>query len=282
MRWRVIAVLVAVLVLVAPRVAQAAANGDESTMAREIADDINRERVARHLPTIPVDGDYSAGAQRVAESNRDRPCHACHSADHPSGEVVWWGSDYPSSGSPIWWMGSPPHRALLLTPSATRLGVGVACNGKEHDAVAWIETQTEAQNAPATPVATKSGTGSRCHGTATTPGTGAPSRPSTSTAGGRTAPAITTTRVTAGTSPHSTTTLRRTTTSIVHAFALSGGSGVANRDAVSPGAEPELALRSVAGSRAASQPDGVGGYATAALLTTFIGVLFVGRATRRR
>src|SRR4051812_27012046 len=103
--------------------AGAAASSNEATMAREIANDINNERAARHLPAIPFDaGAYSTGAQQVAESTRDRPCHACHSTDHPSGEVVWWGSDYGSSGATIWWMGSPPHRALLLAPNATKLG----------------------------------------------------------------------------------------------------------------------------------------------------------------
>ncbi len=295
--------LAALLVLtVGP--ARAATTGNESTMAREIADDINHERAARGLAAIPLDGQYAAGAQRVAESNRDRPCHACHSTEHPSGEIVWWGSNHPSSGSTIWWMGSPPHRALVLAPTATKLGVGVACNGTEHDAVAWIETPASASNPPATPVATKEGTGSRCQGGATTPVTkpaaaATPAATTTTAAGGRRGTATTTapsnqngpsTTATAKPRRGSATTRRGAD---VRRSALpgnsGGGGGGRSRNTVAPrryamgsDVEQRFAFRAAAGTRPAPAAGGMGGTGTALLLSTFVAVLLLGRMTHRR
>jgi len=250
-------------------------------MAREIADDINRERAGRGLPKIPVDVAYSAGAQRVAESNRDRPCHACHSTDHPSGEVVWWGSDYPSSGSPIWWMGSPPHRALLLAPNATKLGVGVACNGTEHDAVAWIETQTEAENASPTPVVTKSTAGSRCAGGTASPATTPSTR--TTVPGGGAAAGSTSSTAARGTTTTSAQTQRgapaATTTTARQQSAVAADLGDDTPSAAGPlaAADPRIA----ASSRPLARSRDVGAMGTMLLLMTFVGALLVGRTARR-
>lgn len=167
--------------------APAHAAGNESQMAAEIAGHINAERAARGLSRLPVDGSYSAGAQRVAESNRERSCDACHSTTFPSGEVVYWSSGDPSGAATVWWMGSAGHRALLMAPDATRLGVGVACSGTEYQAVGWIETENPPASVPATPVVTSRSSGSRCQGVApkATPTTTARPTPS-STAPDRT------------------------------------------------------------------------------------------------
>ena len=145
-------------------VVPAAAAESEGQMAAEIAAQINNERAARGLSRLPVDASYSAGAQRVAESNRARSCDACHSSDHHSGEVVYWDSGGPSGAATVWWMNSAGHRALLLAPNATRLGVGVACSGTEYQAVGWIETPAAAQGPPSTPIVTGSGSGTSCSG----------------------------------------------------------------------------------------------------------------------
>lgn len=305
-----VALAVAALALTIPvGRARAAASANESTMAREIANDINRERAARGLAAIPFDaGAYSSGAQRVAESNRDRPCHACHSTDHPSGEIVWWGSDYPSSAPTIWWMGSPPHRALVLAPNATKLGVGVACKGTEHDAVAWIETTAAADNPPPTPVATKDGTGSRCKGGSSTP---APSGSATTRPAAAASPGATPTTAaakrsavagagpatTVGAGRTSTTTGRTTTTkkptkaavrrdAVAAAFA--GGGGASSSGDARSALEPSIRLdpatgRVIAASsrRVAAGGGGVGGLGSALLLAAFVGALVVGRFTHR-
>ena len=270
--------------------ARASANGNESTMAREIADDINRERAARHLPALAYDTSAAAGAQRVAESNRDRPCHACHSGAQPSGEIVWWGSDYPSSGSPIWWMGSPPHRALVLAPGATAIGVGVACNGTEHDAVAWIQTTDEAQNASPTPVVTKAGTGSRCTGAPTT-------RPTTGGAAPTVAPTTSRSPVSVGgDAPATTSSTRRgaTTTTVAGHRADAPSSRTSDSSEVASGVAGEARTTSttepppfvalahpVAASSNAPVTKGVGPTGTILLLLTFGGALALGLLSRK-
>ena len=276
--------------------ARAAATASESTMAREIAQDINRERAARGLAAIPFDaGAYSAGAQQVAENNRDAPCHACHSTTHPSGEVVWWGSDYGSSGSTIWWMGSPPHRSLLLAPNATKLGVGVACNGAAHDAVAWIETSAGDTNAPPNPVVTKAGTGTRCGGkpSSSTPTT---ARPATATTTATTARRVTgavntTTTARAAVATTRTTAVRRTTTTVssrrIFAAAASNvpaapSDGTSAQQAGSAKVQAALAFQPAVGSRPAAAATGFGAIGTFVLLAVFVGVLALGRATHRR
>ena len=146
--------------------APVAAAGNEGQMASEIAGHVNAERAARGLSRLPVDGSYSAGAQRVAESNRERSCDACHSTSYPSGEVVYWSSGDASGGATVWWMNSAEHRALLMAPDATRLGIGVACSGTEYQAVGWIETANPPSSVPASPIVTSRSSGSRCKGVA--------------------------------------------------------------------------------------------------------------------
>lgn len=146
--------------------APAAAAGNEGQMAAEIAAQINAERAARGLSRLPVDGSYAAGAQRVAESNRERSCDACHSTSFPSGEVVYWSSGDASGGATAWWMNSPGHRALLMAPDATKLGIGVACSGTEYQAVGWIESENPPSSVPASPIVTSRSSGSRCQGVA--------------------------------------------------------------------------------------------------------------------
>ena len=168
--------------------APAAAAGNEGQMAAQIAAQINAERGARGLSQLPVDGSYSGGAQRVAESNRARSCDACHSTSYPSGEVVYWSSGDASGGATVWWMNSPEHRALLMAPDATRLGIGVACSGTEYQAVGWIETANPPASAPASPIVTSRSSGSRCQGVAPAAKPTTTVRPSpATTAPGRTA-----------------------------------------------------------------------------------------------
>lgn len=264
-------------------------------MAREIAQDINQERVARGLSAIPFDaGAYSAGAQRVAERNRDQPCHACHSSDFPSGEVVWWGSDYGSSGATIWWMGSPPHRSLLLAPNATKLGVGVACNGAAHDAVAWIETTAGDPSQPQNPIVTKSGSGTRCGGRTSTPVT-SPQGPAPTTATtARRAAAVTTSTSRAASATTRTTAARRSTTTTARSrriFAaaaaqppppVSGSQSPLQAGNVASRPETALAFQPTAGTRPATAATGFGVVGTIVLLGVFVGVLALGRATHRR
>ena len=164
--------------------APVAAAGNEGQMAAEIAAHINAERAARGLSRLPVDGSYSAGAQKVAESNRERSCDACHSTTFPSGEVVYWSAGDASGAATVWWMNSPGHRALLMAPDATRLGIGVACSGTEYQAVGWIETDNPPASVPAEPIVSSRSSGSRCQGVAaqSSPTTARPTPSSTALA----------------------------------------------------------------------------------------------------
>jgi hypothetical protein len=192
-------------------------------------------------------------------------------------------------------MGSPPHRALLLAPNATKLGVGVACNGTEHDAVAWIETQTEAQNAPEQPVVTKAGTGTRCNGTSSQPP--ATSRTTTAPAVAPTT-AATSRRVTttaAGPSPttkrsKSTTTTsgRRSATAVVNSSDAGGGArqsrvaqpaSVAAANPFSAAEVSRAAPLLLSGSQRPVRAPGLGNAWTIALVAGFIGALLLGRRT---
>jgi hypothetical protein len=178
-------------------------------------------------------------------------------------------------------MGSPPHRALLLAPNATKLGVGVACNGTEHDAVAWIETQSEAQNSSPTPVVTKSTAGSRCKGPVSSPATTVTTRAAAATTTlARNAAASTTTT--------SRPAIRSTTTSSVAVAAAATGGTPFQSTSDPPAASAALALQTasgrpiVASSRPLARSRDVGAIGTMVLLMTFVGALLVARTARPR
>jgi uncharacterized protein YkwD len=100
-------------------------------MTAEVAANVNRERAAKGLGPLAVDGSRYSVVQAQAERNLTGACpsRACHSGNLPpgGGEVVYWGSGTPAGNATAWWMRSPGHRVLLLDSGATRMSVGVAC-----------------------------------------------------------------------------------------------------------------------------------------------------------
>jgi cysteine-rich secretory family protein len=283
----------AVVAIGSPSRARASASSSEAQMAREIAADINRERAARGLSALAYDTSAAAGAQQVAEHDRDTPCHSCHSGAQPSGEVVYWAYNYPSGGATNWWMNSDPHRNQLMSPDATAIGIGVACNsdGTEFDAAGWVTVHSEPAS-PKTPVVTKTTQGSRCAPsgrstpTPTTTAAAASHAATTATSARNGAASTTTPTTTSAASGRRTTT---TTTSRSTSLAAARDDGQS-----SPSAAPSLfssqvalgargSLRRAAALRAGPASGGdVGGAGTLLLVLTFTGTLAIGVIGRRR
>jgi hypothetical protein len=118
-----------------PLVAPAGAvTSSEATIAGQVLDFANRERAARGLPALSVDGYASEKAQQHAEYMRSRGSLS-HRTDLSS---VY--ANYPTAGQNVGqtpdgsgdlhrlWMGSSTHRRNILQPGFDATGVGVACD----------------------------------------------------------------------------------------------------------------------------------------------------------
>jgi uncharacterized protein YkwD len=99
---------------------------------------INGARGQSGLPGLAVDGGLNGTAQMHADRMAARGGGGCGGLFH-SGELASWGAHgetvgcfTPCSGDGgrfvSMWLGSPPHRAILLG-GFSAVGVGVACNG---------------------------------------------------------------------------------------------------------------------------------------------------------
>jgi len=119
----------------------AAVSTDEANVARDLLDYANRERAARGLPQLAVDGYTQGKAQEWAETMRNRG-----SLSH-RGDFRTVFAAYPAAGENIGridafagdmhrtFMGSSEHRRNMLQPGFDAAGVGVACAG---DGTMWV------------------------------------------------------------------------------------------------------------------------------------------------
>lgn len=101
----------------------AALAADEGTLV----DLVNQERQANGLAPLSYSPDLNNGASLQAQENAACQC-ASHGGQHyASAENV---AVSPSASDAFQqWLGSSPHRANMLNPSYTQLGVGYAIGG---------------------------------------------------------------------------------------------------------------------------------------------------------
>lgn len=138
-------------------------------MANEMISYVNAERQARGLQPLRLDTTFASGAQGVAEKNSRDTTHNRHSNPADQGapaEVVYWSNNFGSSAAVNWWMGSQTHRGILMSPKATRIGIGVACHGNEYDATGWLDG--DMPDTPTGPVTTPANAGTHCDPSSTT------------------------------------------------------------------------------------------------------------------
>ncbi|HZN12783.1 MAG TPA: CAP domain-containing protein [Acidimicrobiales bacterium] len=157
--------------------AHAAPTSNEATMANEILTYANAERQARGLPTLTLDTSYGAGAQGVAEQNsrNNTPNQHTNPATRPApAEILYTADNAGSSETVRGWMRSPGHRNILMSPKATRIGIGVACHGVDYESAAWLDG--DQPTTPDSPVVTPVNSGTHCDGSSTH---GAPTAPPT-------------------------------------------------------------------------------------------------------
>ncbi|MDQ3758017.1 MAG: CAP domain-containing protein, partial [Actinomycetota bacterium] len=185
------AVATALPLVAAPSPAAAAQTTSEATLASELASFVNRERAARGLPGLELEGYAAEVAQEWAERMRSsntlshRPDLQSRYATYPAaGQNV--GVTTEGSGAVHRdFMASSAHRRNLLQPGFDAMGIGVACAG---DGRMWVTVDFVARsqgvaaryssNTPSSSPVTVSDAGRRCGqaaaatGTVGTPGTG--------------------------------------------------------------------------------------------------------------
>lgn len=152
----------------------AAATPTEAEIATQFARAINDERAARGLAPVTVQAD-PGGAQESAEEMRRRGEFGHFVTVVNAAEVVT--SAVVSGTAVTKFMGSDPHRAILMKPSATSIAVGVACtaDGSRFYLSAWVKGPGISPTADPQPVVTQPGSGVGC--TATPPPVDPPGEP---------------------------------------------------------------------------------------------------------
>lgn len=119
-----------------PAAAPPAEPAPEEPAAPTCADDVltcvNQARVANGLGELTANGTLDAAAQACA----DRMAAAgqmTHSTDHPGGFSAWGENiayGYPTAADVFnGWMGSDGHRANILNPAYTQMGIGYVAAG---------------------------------------------------------------------------------------------------------------------------------------------------------
>lgn len=116
--------------------ATAAASRSDSAAAELLVRKLNAERAKRGLSQLVVSPGLSTVAQRWSEyqrskdqmSHNPRTKYQIPKGWSRWGENVAWASGYASNASAIHvgWMESPPHRANMLQPQYTHIGIGFA------------------------------------------------------------------------------------------------------------------------------------------------------------
>jgi uncharacterized protein YkwD len=114
---------------------------DDLAVEQSIASQINQRRQAAGLPLLALDAAITQAARRhcrdMAEqgftshtgsdgsSARDRVLEAGYTGTYV-GEIIGWGFVGDPDRMIEWWIKSAPHRALILSDTATDFGVGYA------------------------------------------------------------------------------------------------------------------------------------------------------------
>lgn len=158
----VVALITAMLAAVMPLVASAAV--DPVNAENQFVDLINDERTSRGLKPLAVQSDLVAGARYQADAIRDAG-RLYHNPDLASvvdsgwmklGENVGYGGTV--AGLHAAFMNSPSHRANVLDPNYTHVGLGVVVEGDKiwmaqvfMQAKAGYFTETTAQQTTYTP-----------------------------------------------------------------------------------------------------------------------------------
>jgi len=142
-----IPVCAAVVLSIASMTAAAPAQADGGDQGGEVLSEINAMRAANGCGPVVANPQLTAAAERHAYDVLDNGAMSHTGSDGSSpvqrvtdagyapyaalGEVVFWGTG--SSGSPeaavSWWMNSPGHRANILKPGFTHIGIGFAGGG---------------------------------------------------------------------------------------------------------------------------------------------------------
>jgi len=130
--------LVALLPSAAP--AAAATASDPGAFARAMLRELNRARAGRHLPAVREDGrmDHGAYGHSRDMARRGYFAHgswpgrvmAAAGSARSVGEVIGWRVQSSPAGEARGmvrdWLGSPPHRQVLLSAGFSRIGIGRA------------------------------------------------------------------------------------------------------------------------------------------------------------
>jgi len=103
-----------------------------ATCTNDVLTCVNLARSARGLSPLAANGTLTAAAQSCAE-RMAASGKMTHSAGPPAGFSTWGENiavGYPSASSVFdAWMGSDGHRANILNPSYTRMGMGYVASG---------------------------------------------------------------------------------------------------------------------------------------------------------
>src|SRR5919199_1198332 len=152
MRWFVVTLCVAILLSLQVGVA-AAAPQDAADFAARILDLTNAERQKAGLAPLVANPQLAAAAQTYSQVLASTGCfeHTCGplpnfaDRDAQAGYTGWTAigeniaAGYPSPESVVaGWMASPGHRANILSPNFTEMGVGVV-TGADKLGTYWAE-----------------------------------------------------------------------------------------------------------------------------------------------
>jgi uncharacterized protein YkwD len=142
----VLAALVGLVVVISGLVRQAHAQGLNPEFVQQVVELTNAQRRANGLPGVRASGILAQTAQYHAEDQsrrnyighdspegvtpRDRILRAGYDPNTFTSENIYNGGGSPTYTDPSaavnWWMNSPGHRASILNPQFTEIGVGLA------------------------------------------------------------------------------------------------------------------------------------------------------------
>lgn len=133
--------------------AAAAGPDDQSAFAARVVDLTNAERARAGLPALSPNPDLADAAQSYSDVLATSGCftHTCGDVpdfadrDATAGYTGWTSlgeniaTGYPTPEAVVaGWMASPGHRANILSPSFTEIGIGLAANSGQYGTF-WTE-----------------------------------------------------------------------------------------------------------------------------------------------
>jgi uncharacterized protein YkwD len=148
--------LPAALLAVAASIAVVPSTAGADAISREVANRINIQRVHHGLRPLALDGrlERAGRSQSLAMMSRRSLSHGnpdgrlrltrlCRRMNaHTIGETIGWiryrNPRKQAAAIVRWWMRSPPHRAALLSPTFSRIGVGRRTGSWGHKRVVWF------------------------------------------------------------------------------------------------------------------------------------------------